>query len=151
MHLSTAVRGAARLEGRPEVTGFLDELSCNSQTRPAGRKELKLTKTQEAQQGYDLLHWCDRLSLILCRQEIPEMGRAVEIYHGPGGGPTHSLAQPEASGPVLIKPWPFREKAFSVSVEASVLNQLQFKDDAELAEALRAAPIETLRWELRAK
>jgi hypothetical protein len=34
-------------------------------------------------------------------------------------------------------------------VEASQLHQLRFKDDAELAAALRQAPIETLCWELR--
>ena len=77
------------------------------------------------------------------------MGRAVEIYQGPGGGTTHTLSQPAANGPLVVSPWPFREAEFSVSVEASELEKLQFKDDAELAAALRAAPIETLRWELR--
>ena len=143
LHLSVlyeSLRGQKK-----DLDDFLDELRAGQE---AWRKDLKINK-QEAQQAYDLLHWCDRLSLILCRQEIPEMGRAVEIYHGPGGGPTHTLAQPVAGGAVVVSPWPFREKAFEVSVEASVLYQLQFKDDAELAAALRAAPIETLRWELR--
>ena len=143
LHLSVlyeSLRGQQK-----ETDAFLDELRASQE---AWRKELKISK-KEAQQAYDLLHWCDRLSLILCRQEIPEMGRAVEIYRGPGGGTTHTLAQPVAGGPVVVSPWPFREKAFAVSVEAGLLQQLQFKDDAELAAALRAAPIETLRWELR--
>ena len=129
---------------KKEVTAFLDELLDR---QAAWRRELQISK-KEAQQAYDLLHWCDRLSLILCRQEIPEMGRAVEIYQGPDGT-THTLSQPEADGPVRVSPWPFQAKELTVSVEASVLTQLQFRDDAELAAALRAAPVETLRWTLR--
>ena len=133
------------LRGQKKTTdAFLDELIAG---QGQWRKALKISK-KEADQAYTLLHWCDRLSLILCRQEIPEMGRAVEIHRGPDGT-THTLAQPVAGGPVIISPWPFREKQISVSVEASVLTQLQFKDDAELAAVLRAAPIETLSWEMR--
>ena len=142
LHLSLLYEG---LRGqKKEIDAFLDELLASQEQ---WRKALKISK-KGAQQAYDLLQWCDRLSLILCRQEIPEMGRAVEIYHGPDGT-THTLAQPEAGGPVIISPWPFQAREVAVSTEASVLTQLQFEDDAGLAAALRAAPIETLRWALR--
>ena len=142
LHLSCLYEG---MRGQhAEITSFLDYLLARQQQ---WRRELKITKA-EAQQAYDLLHWCDRLSLILCRHEIPEMGRSVEIHRGPDGT-MHTLAQPKAGGPVHISPWPFREKTVVASVEASVLAQMQFKDDAKLAAALRAAPIETLRWELQ--
>jgi len=142
LHLSCLYEG---LRGqKKEIDVFLDELRAHQQQ---WRRALKVSKAA-ADQAYALLHWCDRLSLILCRHEIPEMGRAVEIHRGPDGT-THTLAQP-AGGPVIVKPWPFQQKEIEVSVEASVLTQLQFKDDAELAAALRAAPIETLRWTLRA-
>ncbi len=142
LHLSVLYEGLRGLQ--KETDAFLDELRAGQES---WRKGLKISK-KDAERAYRLLHWCDRLSLILCRQEIPEMGRAVEIYPGPDG-PVHTLAQPVAGGPVVVSPWPFREKAFEVSVEASGLRQLQFADDAALAAALRAAPIETLRWELR--
>ena len=73
------------------------------------------------------------------------MGRAVEIARGPDGT-IHTLAQPVAGGPVSIQPWPFRDAELMVSVEATVLTRLQFKDDAGLAAALCAAPIEVLCW-----
>lgn len=104
---------------------------------------LKITK-KDAQQAHDLLNWCDRLSLILYRHGIPEMGRAVEINYGTDGT-TYTLVQPVAGGHVVIRPWPFQTKEIEVSVEASVLTQLQSKDDAGLAVALRVAPNETLR------
>ena len=142
LHLS---RLYENLRGQKKETDmFLDELIAS---QGQWRRDLKINK-KEAEQAYGLLHWCDRLSLILCRQEIPEMGRAVEIHRGPDGT-THTLAQLVVSGPVIISPWPFHEKEVHVSIEASVLTQLQFKDDAELAASLRAAPIETLRWEMR--
>jgi hypothetical protein len=142
LHLSYLYEG---LRGQTtEIDAFLDELKASQQQ---WRRALKLTKA-EADQAYALLQWCDRLSLILCRHEIPEMGRAVEISLGPDGT-THTLAQPVADGPVVISPWPFQAKEIEVSVEASELSQLQFKDDAELAAALRAAPIEQLGWTLR--
>ena len=129
---------------QPEIDQFLNELRARQQQ---WRRELKLSK-KEVEQAYMLLHWVDRLSLILCRHEIPEMGRAVEIHRGPDGT-MHTLAQPEADGPIVVKPWPFQSAEIEVSVEASVLTQLQFEDDAALAEALRAAPIKTRRWVLR--
>ena len=143
LHLSCLYES---LRGQSEgITTFLDDLKAQQQ---AWRRGLKISKA-EAQQAYDLLHWCDRLSLILCRDEIPEMGRAVEIHQGPDGR-RHDLRQPHGPGhPVLVAPWPFATPEIEVSVEASVLTQLQFQDDAELADALRAAPVETLRWTLR--
>ena len=143
LHLSCLYEG---LRGQQaETDGFLDELRTWQQQ---WRKQLKLSK-KEADQAYDLLHWCDRLSLILCRHEIPEMGRAVEIYRGPDGT-VHTLAQPGGEdAPVAVKPWPFQADEIEVSVEASMLAQLQFADDDELAAALRSAPVETRRWVLR--
>ena len=139
LHLSCLYEG---LHGQEkDIDVFLDELVAGQKK---GRKELGLTKKQ-ADEAYALLQWCDRLSLILCRHEIPEMGRAVEIARGPDGT-IHTLAQPVAGGPVSIQPWPFRDAELMVSVEASVLTRLQFKDDAGLAAALCAAPIEVLCW-----
>ena len=141
LHLSCLYEG---LRGQSaEIDGFLDELKAKQRQ---WERALRITK-KEAGQAYTLLHWADRLSLILCRHEIPEMGRALEIHAGPDGR-RYYLRQPAPDGPLLVEPWPFAAPALEVSVEASALTQLQFADDAELAAALRAAPIETLRWTL---
>ena len=142
MHLSALYETLRGQKG--DIDAFLDELIAG---QVKWRQDLKVLK-HDAQQAYDLLHWCDRLSLILCRNEIPEMSRSVEIYRGPDGFP-HILAQPEADGPLQVSPWPFQQKEFVVSVEACLLHQLKFEDDAELGEALRTARIETLSWKFR--
>lgn len=144
MHLSTLYES---LRGTNKTTdNFLDEQQTH---QSQWRKQLKVNK-QEAQQAYDLMHWCDRLSLILCRHELPEMNRALEIYTGQDGQ-RYDVVRPTPDGPVTVTPWPFREDSFTVSVEASILRQLQFKDDTELATALREAPIETLTWNLKSR
>ncbi|QNE41055.1 DUF3891 family protein [Hymenobacter sp. NBH84] len=111
------------------------------------RRALHVTKA-EAQRAYALLQWCDRLSLILCRQELPERGRTLEISEGPDGK-RYTVHRPTPEGPVLVSPWPFAASEFDVTVEASQLHELQFQDDAALTAALHAAPIETLQWGLR--
>jgi hypothetical protein len=142
LHLSTLYES---LRGQNKQTdAFLDEQQAKQKQ---WLKELRLSR-KEAQRYYDLLHWCDRLSLILCRQELPEMGRSLEIYTG-SDKQRYDVVVPEAGGPATVQPWPFREPHFTVSVEASTLSQLQFKDDEELAAALRVAPIELLTWEFK--
>jgi len=138
LHLSQLYEG---LRGQTaEGTTFLDELKTSQQR---WRRALKLRKA-DADHAYALLHWADRLSLILCRHEVPEMGRALEIY--PVAGQRYEILQPRADGPLTVRPWPFAAPRVEVSVEAQLLEQLQFRDDAELAAALRAARVEELRW-----
>lgn len=127
-----------------EQDTFLDEQKAQQQQ---WRRALHITKA-EAQQAYALLQWCDRLSLVLCRHELPEMGRTLEISAGPDGR-RYDVIRPTPAGPMHVLPWPFASPDFSVSVEAALLAQLQFANDKELAAALRAAPVQTLRWELR--
>lgn len=142
LHLSTLYK---ELRGqKKEIDAFLDEQQANQQL---WRRELHLKKA-DADRAYALLHWCDRLSLILCRHEIPEMGRALEIYQGPAGH-THTICQATPKSPLFVAPWPFREQQFEVSVEATLLGQLQFRNDAELSAALASAPITTLRWKFQ--
>jgi len=74
MHLSFLYE---ELRGKNKTTdAFLDEQKEN---QARWRKELKVNK-QKAQQAYDLMQWCDRFSLILCRSQLPEAERTL-----PGG------------------------------------------------------------------
>ena len=161
---ATGVLAAARFQGRWRslLTGL--HLECLYAAEPAAARFVAALRPQlrqwqrglkisqkEARQAYNLLHWCDRLSLILCRHELPEMGRELEIHpHPQQPRVRHFVSQPAGPGTaVAVRPWPFAAASFEVSVEARPLRQLQFADDAALAAALRAAPVETLRWTLR--
>jgi hypothetical protein len=151
MHLSNLYE-PLRGEHGAKTDAFLDEQRTLQVTC---RKGLGVTK-KAAEAAYDLLQLCDRFSLILCLHELPDDERRLEIGRGPDGRTYHcyrpgvgaggDLTASEAPIPVVIEPWPFAEATFEVSVEASILTQLVFQNDAELAEALRTAKIEERRW-----
>lgn len=107
------------------------------------RKELGISKDQ-AERAYQFMRWCDRLSLILGQKQIPDAGRALEITSGIDGQ-RYDVKQLE-DGKLTVEPWPFEDNQFTVNVEASCLSQLKYKNNDELVEALKSAPIKVLEW-----
>ncbi|KAA3439976.1 DUF3891 family protein [Rufibacter hautae] len=141
MHLSFLYE---ELRGqKKEWDAFLDEqLQCQRKWRQG----LKIKKAQ-AQYAYDFMQWCDRFSLILCRNELPEMERALEISNGPDQV-KYEVALLK-TGTVRVTPWPFREKQVNLCVEARCLTQLQFSSDQELDRALWQTPVTRKEWLLQ--
>ena len=136
-----------------ETDAFLDEQRAGQATV---RRHLKVTKPA-AEAAYALLQFCDRLSLILCLNELPDDERRLEIGRAPNGtlhycyrpgvGAGGELtAAPDAPIPVVVTPWPFEAAAFTVDVEATYLTRLSFADDDDLAAALRAGEIRPRTW-----
>jgi Protein of unknown function (DUF3891) len=147
MHMSFLTEGL-RGESK-EIDEFLDEQIANQQK---WIEELEITK-DDAAKAYAFFQWCDRMSLILCNKEIPEGTtsaedaedfRALEIAKD-GDGQSYSVSM-RSDGNITVKPWAFKDDKFTVRVEASYLDQLQFADNDELVEALQKAPIKTLEW-----
>jgi hypothetical protein len=138
MHLSRlneVKRGSSK-----EFDQFLDGLLENQQR---WRQELGIEK-DEADAAYAFMQWCDRLSLILCQQELPADERFLEISKGPDGERYDIMQRQDQL--VTVKPWPFEDDQFTVNVEAAQLSQVKFKNSAELSKALQNAPIEILEW-----
>ncbi|PSF39023.1 DUF3891 domain-containing protein [Aphanothece hegewaldii CCALA 016] len=106
-------------------------------------KELSITQ-QDADSAYDFLQWCDRLSLILCQQELPEDERALEISKA-HDGQRYDIKQLK-NGLISVTPWCFENERFTVNVEYSSLNEVKFKDNKTLIEALKKAPRNILEW-----
>ncbi len=127
---------------RDESSAFTTFLDEELENQKYWRSALKVSK-KEADAAYALFQWCDRLSLILCRKELPEAGRALEVSVGPDSTRYDVVSKDEV---VTIQPWPFEEAHFTVSVESIQLSQLKFKDDAELLVALQNTPVTNLTW-----
>ncbi|MBC3540982.1 DUF3891 family protein [Rufibacter sediminis] len=141
MHLSFLYE---ELRGqKKEWDAFLDEQLTNQKR---WRQGLKVSKA-ETQYAYDFMQWCDRFSLILCRNELPEMERALEISNGPDQI-RYEVTQLK-TGTVRVQPWPFQEKQVALCVEARCLPQLQFSSDVELGTVLWQAPITRKEWILQ--
>lgn len=121
---------------------FLDEQVRNQEQ---WRQELGIEK-EEAERAYQFMRWCDRFSLILAQQKIPEAGRALEITSGIDGQ-RYDVRQLD-DGCLTVEPWPFEDKRFTVNVEACCLDQLKYKNSEQLAKALQNAPIKVLEWTL---
>ena len=124
----------------PELDKILDEQLQNQQR---WRKELGIEK-EEVDAAYAFMQWCDRLSLILCQQELPADERFLEISKGPEGQ-RYDIMQ-RSDNLVVVKPWPFQDDKFTVNVEACELSQIKFESSTELTQALQEAPIKVLEW-----
>ncbi len=123
---------------------FLDQQKDNQKK---WRKGYGATQ-REVMFAYDLVQWCDALSLILCRQELPPEARQLEISKGPDGT-RHFIHQRADDKSLCVSPWPFETSEFSVHVEVYPVNQLQFKDDTDLYNAINDAPVDLREWTFR--
>ena len=92
------------------------------------------------------MKWCDRLSLILCQGQIPMNQRKLEINDSPGGDKNYIFKTDDG---ITITPWCFKEDEIKVYVETSHLSQVEFKDNAEITEALKNAPRQYKEWILK--
>lgn len=124
----------------PAFAAFLEE---QQECQQYWRSAMNISRT-EAEAAYALFQWCDRMSLILCRRELPEDGRALEVSTGMDGTRYEVVYEEDV---VTVRPWPFEESRFSVFVEAIQLSQLSFEDDPALQAALRDTPVTELVWD----
>jgi hypothetical protein len=123
-----------------EGDAFLDEMLALQQQ---WRQELGVCK-DDTERAYDFMQWCDRCSLILCQQQIPEAQRCLEISKGPDGK-RYDIKQLKEQE-LTVLPWCFGQERFTVNVECSELNQVKFDDNASLIAALKEAPRKLLEW-----
>lgn len=130
----------ARRGQSPKLDKFLDE---QVQKQEHWRKELGIEE-DEANTAYAFMQWCDRLSLILCQQELPADERFLEISKGPDGQRYDIMQRSDRL--VTVQPWPFEDEKFTVNVEACELSQVKFESPSELIQALQQAPIKLLEW-----
>ena len=93
------------------------------------------------QKTYDWMHFCDRLSLILCGNDVPAMNRRLEVVTNANGCRFETWQDDQDR--IRVEPWPFSTDNFELSVEYRVLEKLSFVDDSALGEALQACQVES--------
>ncbi|MCY7336445.1 MAG: DUF3891 family protein [Chamaesiphon sp.] len=138
MHMSFLSEG--KRGEMPELDEFLDK---QIELRQTWRESLGISEA-DAETAYAKMQCCDRLSLILCQQQIPDGERWLEIAKGPTGE-QHDIIQ-RGDKTLTVKPWPFKDEKFTVRVDASYLTQMKFQSDKELVESLKHAPISSIEW-----
>jgi hypothetical protein len=126
-----------------EARTFLEE---QSRLQNKWLKELNITK-EEALRVYDLLEWCDALSLLICKGEMQPEERRLEISTGPDKRMYH-LSQVDENS-LSVHPWPFEQNNFSVNYDYRPILQIQFRSSEEFRKAFLAADVKEKNWLLR--
>jgi hypothetical protein len=134
-YLNEAKRGESE-----ELDQFLDQ-QLENQKR--WQEELKVSP-EEAEKAYAFFQWCDRLSLILCQDQLPDDERFLEISKGPDGK-RYDVMQ-RRDNLVTVQPWPFEDEKFTVNVEACYLDQIKFENNDAFKSALKSAPRQLIEW-----
>lgn len=98
------------------------------------------TSKEEIARSYQLLEFCDALSLLICQQAVQPEHRAIEISKGPDGKPYQLRAIDQQR--LTVSPWPFEMDSFRINFESRLLEQLTFKDTKEFKQAFFSAPVE---------
>jgi hypothetical protein len=101
-------------------------------------REAKTTE-HEIKVAYELLEFCDALSLLICQHMIQPEGRKIEISSGPDGK-SYSLFS-SGGNKLIVDAWPFEESSFTVSYEYRLLDQLVFKTVDEFRSAIRNSAV----------
>lgn len=126
----------------PAMQSFLKE---QAEERKRLRRRYGVTKA-EAEAAYLFLRFCDRLSLILCRQEVPSAGRRLEINRAMDNQTYYVRQHPADDAALTVEPWCFAIGEFKVAVDVQLLRQLRFKSNQELEKALAEAEVEVREW-----
>ncbi|RKN83490.1 DUF3891 family protein [Ulvibacterium marinum] len=114
---------------------FLNEIGS---VRGTQRKLYGLKKSEE-DSLYNIMLFCDRLSLILCQEETPEVGRKLEINRTIED--EQYFISKDSSEHLTVEPWPFEKEEFTLAFEYRILNRPTFKDCEELESCLNDAEI----------
>ena len=97
------------------------------------RKHFDLT-IAKAESIYQILRFCDRCSLILCKDEIPLQGRKLEINNSLGEK-TYMIFYNE-DNTINITPWCFQKDEFKISLDEILVEKTQFKNQPEFRDYL---------------
>lgn len=100
-----------------------------------------------AEESYQILRFCDRLSLILCQDEIPSSERDLEINTSIENK-TYRISKQD-TGEIMVVPWCFQEDSFELSIEECILQQALFADNQELEGALEKAEVKLKTWQFK--
>lgn len=100
---------------------------------------------KKAKEYYEFLRFCDRLSLILCKDETPEGQRLLEINTSING--ICYFIKKNEDNKLVIKPWIFDSPKFEISVEERILKKTQFTSSRNFEEILMNSVPNLKKWE----
>ncbi len=118
-------------------------LNNQEKERQESLKQFKISD-KKARTYYEFLRFCDRLSLILCKEETPEAGRLLEINTSINGE-TYFIKKTE-NNELVISPWIFSSAKFELTVEERILRETQFSSSRKFEKALMETKPQSKTW-----
>lgn len=103
-------------------------------------------KESKAKSYYEFLRFCDRLSLILCKDETPENNRLLEINTSINND-IYFIKKSE-DNTLIVSPWIFKSDQFELSVEERILHETQFKSSKKFEKTLKDTKPQVKVWTL---
>lgn len=104
---------------------------------------------KQLEEHYQLLRFCDRLSLILCKNQVPALERELEINTSIANK-TYKIRGSNSSK-FVIQPWCFEDKSFTLSVETRQLPQPTFSSSSALKKALNNVEVTSKEFIISSK
>lgn len=101
---------------------------------------------RKAREYYEFLRFCDRLSLILCKDETPSVGRLLEI--NTSINKTQYFIKKDEQDRLTVSPWIFKSNTFNISVEERLLAQTQFSSSTHFEKTLLNTMPNLKQWTL---
>lgn len=129
-----------------DSTQIKDFFSKEVQTRKEVLKQFKISD-KKARIYYEFLRFCDRLSLILCKDEAPDANRLLEINTSIDGK-TFFIKKNE-NDELIITPWIFSTAKFELSIEERILKEAQFSSSNKFETALMNLQPTLKKWILK--
>lgn len=105
-------------------------------------------KKAEFENMYSVLQFTDRLSLIICCDELPKTDRKIEINNVLNGESIFISNQEEK---YVISPWPFNQKEISVYNEFRNMKSASFSNEKEFMEEYHNMKIESYSYSFNSK
>jgi hypothetical protein len=128
--ISMHCRSIYKDQNEKEVEKFKEELEvlCKSIL-----KHLNL-KLADAEGCYQILRFCDELSLMLCQGDMPKQGRKIQLEPLPGI--EENFIRKGEDGFLKLDQWCFGSTEFDISVEYYQTKKLKYNSDQELISEL---------------
>lgn len=106
-----------------------------------GKEQRKLYGLSKKEENalYDIMLFCDRCSLILCQDEVPEVGRKLEINRTIENK-TYYISSTD-DDVLTIAPWPFEKKSFELDLEYRILKKVRFDSNSDLQKSISEANV----------
>ena len=130
-------------EESKKISNYFKE---EEQVRQEILKQFKITD-KKAREYYQVLLFCDRLSLILCKDETPDAQRMLEINTSINGE-TYFIKKTE-NEEYIISPWIFSETKFELSVEERILKETQFTSSKQFETVLMKSEPHYKKWVIK--